>query len=120
MGDSDDSDLIWELTEAIRSDPEKPLIEQRFNPADPVAIEIAMHEADFAVESYMEKWRSEYRDRFSDPSVYDDFVLGFQMKVRRDVKAMIAAAQQFIADEIERERLEEEEPEEDDEGGEEA
>lgn len=96
-----DVDLIWELTEAIRKDSVKPSIDQRFNPTDPVAIEIVLHETDYAVESYMEKWRALYRDRFADPSVYDNFVREFQMKCRKDVKAMIAAAQQMIAEEIE-------------------
>ena len=102
-----DLELIWELTEAVRHDSEKPSLEQRFNPVDPVAIEIVLHEADFAVERYMEKWKTQFRDKFADPSLYDTFVLEFQMKVRGDVKAMIAAAQQFIADELESEREEE-------------
>ena len=108
-----DVNLIWELTEAVRHDSEKPVLNQRFNPTDPVAIEIVLHEGDYAVEQYMEKWKTQYRDRFADPSVYDNFVLEFQMKVRKDVKAMIATAQQFIADELETEREEEENPEED-------
>jgi hypothetical protein len=105
-----DVDLIWELTEAVRHDTEKPSIEQRFNPVDPVAIEIVLHEADFAVERYMEKWKS-LREKFADPSLYDNFVLEFQIKVRKDVKQMIGSAQQFIA-----EQLEQEQNEEDDEG----
>jgi hypothetical protein len=107
-----DVDLIWEMTEAIRNDSEKPSIEQRFNPTDPVSIEIVLHETDFAVEAYMEKWRALYRGRFADPSIYDKFVLDWQMKCRRDMKTMIAEAQQFIAEE-----LAEEEPEEGDEDG---
>jgi hypothetical protein len=103
-----DAELIWEITEAVRNDSDAPVLNQRFNPTDPIAIEITLHEADFAVESYMEKWKSQYRERFADPTVYDDFVLEFQMKVRRDVKAMIAAAQQFIAEELEDERQDEE------------
>jgi hypothetical protein len=109
-----DVELIWDLTEAIRKDSEKPALNQKFNPTDPVAIEIVLHEADFEVERYMEKWKAQYRDQFADPSVYDNFVLEFQMKVRKDVKAMIATAQQFIADELEHM---EEEPEEGDEDG---
>ena len=96
-----DIDLIWELTEAVRNDSEAPVLDQRFNPTDPIAIEIILHEADFAVENYMEKWKNQYRERFSDQTVYDNFVLEFQKKVRRDVKAMIATAQQFIAEQIE-------------------
>jgi len=101
-----DYELIDELTEAVRNDSEAPVIEQRFNPADPVAIEIVLHEADFAVERYMAKW-STWRDKFADPSIYDNFVLDFQMKVRKDVKSMIAAAQKFIADELERDEEDE-------------
>jgi hypothetical protein len=103
-----DVDLIWELTEAVRNDSEAPVLNQRFNPIDPIAIEIILHEADFAVENYMEKWKNQYRERFADPTVYDNFVLEFQMKVRKDVKAMIASAQQFIAEELEQERNEDE------------
>ena len=96
-----DVDLIWKLTEAIRKDSEKPSIDQRFNPTDPIAIEIVLHETDYAVEAYMEKWKALYRDQFADPTVYDNFVHEFQMKARRDIKAMIAAAQQMIIEELE-------------------
>jgi len=102
--------LISDLTEAVRKDPEKPILDQRFNPLDPIAIEITLHEADFAIERYMEKWK-EYRGRFENPSLYDNFILEFQMKVRRDVKALIGTAQQFIADEREIERQQEEDGE---------
>ena len=100
--------LLSELTEAVRKDPEKPVLDQRFNPLDPIAIEIVLHEADFAVERYMERW-GQYRERFTNTSLYDNFILEFQMKVRRDVKALIGTAQQFIADEREIERQEEDE-----------
>jgi hypothetical protein len=105
-----DAELIRELTEAVRSDPVAPVLEQKFDPTDPVAIEIMLYEADFAVESYMEKWKS-FRDRFSDPSVYDAFVLDYQMRVRKDLKAIIATAQQFIADAVEGEEKDEDDEE---------
>ena len=54
----------------------------------------------------------EYRHKFADPSVYDDFVLEYQMRARKDVKRMIAAAQQMIAEELEAEQ-QDEEPDED-------
>ncbi len=104
-----------ELTRVVRSDSERPTLEQRFNPVDPVDIEIVLHEADFAVESYMKKWKS-FRERFADPSLYDAFVLDFQMRVRKDVKVMIVQAQRYIANELEGGW----EGEEEDEGGEEA
>lgn len=107
-----DAELILQLTKAIREDTVKPAIDQKFNPTDPVAIEIVLHETDFAVEGYMEKWKAEYRHRFTDPSVYDAFVLEYQMRARKDVKRMIAAAQQMIADELEAEQ-QDEEPDED-------
>jgi len=108
-----DAELILQLTKAIREDSVKPAIDQKFNPTDPVAIEIVLHETDFAVEAYMEKWKAEYRDKFVDPAVYDDFVYEYQMRARKDVKRMIAAAQQMIADDLEREKNEREEPDED-------
>jgi hypothetical protein len=92
-----DAELLLELAEAVRSDRAAPVLEQTFDPTDPVAIEILLHEADFMVEGYMEKWRP-FRDRFSDPSVYDAFVLDYQMRVRSDLKAIVSEAQQFIAD----------------------
>ena len=107
-----DVDLIWELTEAIRKDSEKPTLDQRFNPTDPIAIEIVLHETDYCVEAYMEKWKKLFRDRFADPYVYDNFVHDFQMKCRRDIKAMIAAAQQMIIEELE--GAENERPDEED------
>ena len=104
-------ELIWELTEAVRHDTEKPALEQRFNPADPIAIELVLHEADFSVDRYMEKWKS-FRERFADPTLYDNFILEFQMKVRKDVKVMISQAQQFIAEELEQEQREDDEGDE--------
>ena len=105
----DDADLILQLAEAIRSDSAAPVLEQQFDPIDPVAIEIVLHEADFTIENYMEKWKG-FRDKFSDPSVYDAFVLDYQIRVRKDLKQIIAAAQQYIADALEQ-------PEEDDDEG---
>jgi hypothetical protein len=107
-----DAELILQLTKAIREDAEKPMLDQRFNPTDPVAIEIVLHEADFAIEGYMEKWKLLYRDQFVDPKVYDDFVLEYQMRARKDIKRMIAAAQRMIAEEMEAEEADEE-PDED-------
>jgi hypothetical protein len=95
----DDADLILELDEAIRTDLDAPVLEQQFNPIDPVAIEIVMHEADFAIENYMKKWES-FRDRFSEPMMFDAYVLGYQIRVRRDLKQIIFAAQQFLADAV--------------------
>lgn len=96
-----DVELILELTKLCRDDEEKPVFEQKFNPTDPIAIEIVMHEADFAVEAYMGKWTALYRHRFQQPEVYDRFVLEYQMRVRQNLKKMIAAAQRYIQDEIE-------------------
>jgi hypothetical protein len=110
---STDAELILQLTKAIRDDTVKPEIDQKFNPTDPVAIEIVLHEVDFAVEGYMEKWKLIYRPQFADPQVYDDFVFEYQMRSRKEVKRMIAAAQQMIAEDIEREKQEDEEPDED-------
>jgi hypothetical protein len=96
-----DVELILELTKLCREDEEKPLFDQKFNPTDPIAIEIVMHEADFAVEAYMKKWTRLYRHRFQQPEVYDNFVREYQMRVRQNLKKMIAAAQRYIQDEIE-------------------
>ena len=108
-----DVELILQLTEAIRKDPVKPSMNQKFNPTDPIAIEIVLHETDFAVDAYMEKYKAEFRDKFADPTVYDNFVFEYQMRARKDVKRMIAAAQQMIAEDMEREQHEDEEPDED-------
>lgn len=105
-----DADLLHELIEAIRNDSDAPTLEQRLNPTDPIEIEIVLHEADFAVDLYMEKWKAQFRDRFDDPTQYDAFVLDFQMRVRKEVKEMISVAQQYIAEERE------EKEEEDDDG----
>jgi hypothetical protein len=104
----DDTEIILELDEAIRNDPAQPVLEQQFDPIDPVAIEIVLHEADFAIESYMKKWES-FRDRFSDPIMFDAYVLGYQIRVRKDLKQIIAAAQQFLADATEESEDEENE-----------
>jgi hypothetical protein len=107
-----DAELILQLTKAIREDPVKPLLDQQFNPTDPVAIEIVLHEADFAVENYMAKWQVLYRHQFVDPNVYDEFVREFQLRARKDIKKLIAAAQQMIAEELDKED-QDEEPDED-------
>jgi hypothetical protein len=109
-----DAELVLEMSKAIRKDPQRPSLNQRFNPTDPVAIEIVLHETDYSVESYMEKWKAEYRDRFEDPTVYDNFVLEWQMRARKEVKALIAAAQEYIAEEIELQQEIEDEGEEGD------
>ena len=99
-----DGTLILQLAKALREDPDKPVLDQKFNPTDPVSIEIVMHEADYCVENYMkEKWEPIWRPRFSDPTVYDAFVLEYQMKVRGNLKQVIGEAQRYIHDEVENE-----------------
>lgn len=108
-----DAALILQLSKAIRADEERPVVDQQVNPTDPIAIEIVLHEADFAVDKYMAKWEKLYRHQFVDPSVYDAFVREYALLVRKEIKVLIAAAQQVIADE-----MEDKEPEEgDDDGG---
>lgn len=105
-----DAALILQLSKAIRADEERPVVDQQVNPTDPIAIEIVLHEADFAVDKYMAKWEKLYRHQFVDPSVYDAFVREYALLVRREIKVLIAAAQQVIS--------ENEEPDEDDYEGE--
>ena len=95
-----DAELILLLTKAIAADPEKPILDQQFNPTDPIAVALVLYEVDFAVETYMEKFKS-YRDKFKDPAVYDNFVLTYQQKARKDVRRLIAEAQQVIAEVLE-------------------
>lgn len=95
-----DAALILQLSKEIRADAERPTVDQALNPTDPVAIEIVLHEADFAVDKYMAKWDS-WREKFTDPTVYDNFVWEYKLLVRREIKQMIAAAQQVIAEELE-------------------
>jgi len=101
-----DGELILQLRKAILDDPEKPIIDQKFNPTDEIAVALVLYEVDFAVDKYMEKYRS-YREKFSDPSVFDDFVLMYQQKARKDVRQVISEAQQLIAEDMEQEENEE-------------
>ena len=95
-----DGELILALTKAVNSDPEKPMLDQEFNPTDPVAVMIVLYECDFVVEKYMERFK-DWRAKFADPTVYDAFVLTYQAKARSEVKKIISQAQQVIAEEIE-------------------
>ena len=86
----------------MRADPDRPVVDQQINPTDAVAIEIVLHEADFAVDKYMVKY-AQWREKFTDPSVFDNFVWEYKLLVRREIKQMIATAQQIIANELEEE-----------------
>lgn len=97
-----DAALILQLSKEIRADVERPSVDQSLNPTDPVAIEIVLHEGDFAVDKYMAKWDS-WREKFTDPTVYDNFVWEYKLLVRREIKQRIAVAQQIIAAELEEE-----------------
>lgn len=97
-----DGELIIQLTKAINEDPDKPLLDQQFNPTDPIAVALVLYEVDFAVDKYMEKYAS-IREQFSDPVAYDNFVLFYQQKARADVKLIISEAQQMIAEDLENE-----------------
>lgn len=103
-----DAALLLQLSKAIRADLDRPVVDQQVNPTDPVAIEIVLHEADFAVEKYMEKW-AHFREKFTDKSAYDAFVREYQLLVRREIKQLIAAAQQLISEEEDGEPDDEEE-----------
>lgn len=102
-----DRELILALAKEVNDDPEKPTLNQEFNPTDPVAVLIVLYECDFAVERYMLKFK-DWRHKFADPTTYDAFVLTYQANARADVKVVISEAQQRIAEE-----LENEEPDED-------
>lgn len=97
-----DAALILQLSKEIRADAERPTVDQQINPTDPVAIEIVLHEADFAVDKYMAKWLN-WREKFKDPTVFDNFVWEYKLLVRREIKQLIASAQQIIAEEKENE-----------------
>lgn len=105
-----DAALILQLSKEIRADAERPTVDQQVNPTDPVAIEIVLHEADFAVDKYMAKWTLTWREKFTDPTVFDNFVWEYKLLVRREIKQLIASAQQIIAAEIEDEEPEEGDP----------
>jgi hypothetical protein len=94
--------LILALKKAVMDDPEKPILDQKFNPTDPIAVALVLYEVDFAVDKYMEKFAS-WREKFVDPSAYDNFVQTYQQKARKDVKRIISEAQQLIAEEMEEE-----------------
>lgn len=100
-----DAALIIKLSREIRADAERPTVDQQINPTDPVAIEIVLHEADFAVDKYMAKFNN-WREKFVDPKVFDNFVWEYKLLVRREIKQLIAAAQQVIAEEKENDNQE--------------
>jgi hypothetical protein len=100
-----DVELILQLTKAIQLDAEKPTLDQKFNPTDPIAVMLVMYEVDYAVDTYMEKYKP-WRDKFADPTVYDNFVLMYQQQARNNVKKLISEAQEMIAEEIEQEENE--------------
>lgn len=101
-----DVELILQLTKAIQADSDKPTLDQKFNPTDAVAVMLVMYEVDFAVDAYMEKWKT-WRDKFTDPTVYDNFVLMYQQQARLNVKKLISLAQEEIAEEIEQDEEDE-------------
>ena len=103
-----DGELILALTKVVNNDPEKPILNQEFNPTDPIAVMIVLYECDYAVENYMKKF-SDWREKFADPTVYDAFILTYQAKARQDVKRVISVAQQQIAEELNEEPGEDEE-----------
>lgn len=91
-----DVDLILQLQKELKADPNPPVLDVAFDPLDPIEIEMVLHEADFAIDGCLERYEDRYRPQFSDPTVYDNFVLEHKQKIRQIVRDAVAEAQEKI------------------------
>lgn len=92
-----DPELIWRIQKEINADvAEQPVLAHELDPLDPVAVEMLLHESDFAIDGYMQKFRDKYRLSFQDPAVFDNFVLEQQKKARTMLKTAILGAQRQL------------------------
>lgn len=91
-----DVDLILQIQQELRDDPNPPILDAQFDPLDPVEIEMICHEADFSIDRVIERYRDKYLNQFSDPSVFENFVLEHKMKIRKIIHGAVEEARSRI------------------------
>ncbi len=91
-----DFDLILQLQQELKEDPNPPILDVAFDPLDPVEVELIMHEADFAIDACIERYRDRYVPLFKDPQVFENFVLEHKQKIRKVVHGAVEEAKEKI------------------------
>ncbi len=91
-----DVDLILQLQRELNEDPNPPILDIVIDPLDPVEIEMVMHEADFAIDGCIDRYRDRYLPQFKDPQVFENFVLEHKQKIRTIVHAAVEEAREKI------------------------
>jgi hypothetical protein len=84
--------VVLQVNVEIQGDPGRPTFAREIDVFDEVDCEIAMLEADNQVDEYMEKFRA----RFSDPEVFENFVMVYRIKFRGEIKVLIDAAREIM------------------------
>jgi len=95
-----DFDLILRISEEIKADQNKPVLEQQINPLDEVAVALLYLEADNLVETYMQQYRAKYADQFERPERFDALVVECQKTMRRGVAKFIELTRVLISDSV--------------------
>jgi hypothetical protein len=94
MSDLSKTDLIevLQVNAEVRNDPNRPTFAREIQAFDEIDCEIALYEADHLVDEYMEQ----YRARFSNPEMFEEFVKVYRGKFREDIKEFISTAREAL------------------------
>jgi|SRR5208337_1933553 len=91
-----DFDLILVIHEEIKADPNRPVLDQKLDPLDDVAVELLYLEADHLVDSYMEQYRSKYSSQFEKLERFDDLVAEYRKMLRCQVRKFVELSREFL------------------------
>lgn len=86
-----DFDEVFRVNKEIREDPNRPSFAGTFDLHDEVSCELALFEADQLVDSYLEQFRS----RFKDPKMFEDLCQVYRKKFRANLRTFMREAKEI-------------------------
>ncbi len=85
-----DFDTVLQVNREIRDDPNRPVFTGTIDLQDEVAAKLAMFEADEITDTYLERFRS----RFKDPDLFEGFCMAYRVKFRGEIRKFLEEARQ--------------------------
>jgi len=87
-----DFDEVFRVNKEIREDPNRPYFTGTFDLQDEISCELALFEADQMVDSYLEKFRT----RFKDPKMFEDLCQVYRKKFRTNLREFQRQSREII------------------------
>jgi len=84
-----DEELLDIIKKEVQADPRPAELSFFIDSITPVDAEMILHECDFAIDEMMDPYRLRYLTSFSNPDMFEDFVLSYKLRIRKLVRDTI-------------------------------